>query len=250
LEEGAEKELSWWWPLATLGATTPIIIVVGVIGYHQVNSLALQAMSQVISQAKPLVVSKTDLTRVSRFLGYFSEDLGRRVRDAEWRGLGVVWYPEVGRIDLATAKDWVSHARESAAKVGEAVELMTKMGVEEITITPALRVTPVLKLAVPHLKTSSSQVTSLEQPVFRYTNLLKIVRYLEYFGDNLARWVREAYGARRRFLRHPVIGRIDVETAERMVSEVRESANKMAELAKLMFNMGVEEITLTVTGTS
>jgi len=209
------------------GASAPVIVVAGVIGFHQ-----LSPASHETSQA-PLVFSRTDLRRIAQCLKYFSDALERRIHDAEWHGLTTIRVPEVDKMDLETAEDWVHHARSSASKMRRAVRLMTDRGIEEITITPPLKATPTL-------------------PTFSRTNLVRIRRYLQYFGDSLMRRIREEA----RFVReeplktifHPVLGWIGLEKAERLASAAREYSEKIDKLVEMMINKGVEEISLPMEG--
>jgi hypothetical protein len=205
-----------------IGASAPVIAVAGVIGFHQLTSPS----SKATFQTQPLVISKTDLRRIARSLKYFSEDLERKIRDAEWHDLKFILHPDAGRVAAETAKDWVLHAKRSAGKLREAVRVMSRRGVEEITIKPPLK-----------------PGHSPAQPIFSYTNLVKIRRYLQYFSDNLMTWIKKTEWARRwRTVFHPVIGPLDLAKAERMVSDVNSLAEKIDKLVEMMLQEGVEEL--------
>ena len=83
---------------------------------------------------RSLVVSKADLAKISRDLQYFSDDLTRLVREAERRGVKVVWHRVIGRMGLDDAMKMAFEARESSEKVGKLVDRMVEAGVEKITL--------------------------------------------------------------------------------------------------------------------
>jgi hypothetical protein len=212
-----------------LGASAPVIAVAGVIGFHQLTSPGSQ-----ISQAQPLVISKSDLRRIVQLLKYFTDDLERRAHDAEWHGLTAIRVPDIDEMSLETANEWVYHAKSSASKMRRAITIMTIRGVEEITVKPPLKATPIL-------------------PTFTYVDLIRIRRYLQYFGDSLMKRILEEVGLVREPLKtifHPVLGWIEVEKAERLASSAREYAEKIDKLVEMMRQEGVEKITLPMESSS
>jgi hypothetical protein len=223
-------ELSWWWPLMALGASAPVIAVAGVIGFRQLTSPGSQ-----ISQAQPLVISKSDLRRIVELLKYFTDDLERRAHDAEWHGLTAIRVPDIDEMSLETANEWVYHAKSSASKMRRAITIMSIRGVEEITVKPPLKATPTL-------------------PTFTYVDLIRIRRYLQYFGDSLMKRILEEVGFVRgeplKTIFHPVLGWIEVEKAERLASSAMEYAEKIDKLIEMMRQEGVEKITLPMESSS
>jgi len=115
---GLDSELLSWWPIF-LGAV-PLIAVASIIAYHQLNNA--------------LVISRDDLARISRNLEYFSDDLARRITEAERRRTRTIRHPVIGLIDVDTGRSMVSKTRESAEKLDRLAEIMIEAGIEEIKL--------------------------------------------------------------------------------------------------------------------
>ncbi|MFQ6076625.1 MAG: hypothetical protein ACE5Z5_10905 [Candidatus Bathyarchaeia archaeon] len=81
-----------------------------------------------------LVISRRDLIGISRNLQYFSDDLTRRIREAEWRGRRRFLHPVIGYVTVADAVGMASRARESSEKMRELIDMMTEAGVEELKL--------------------------------------------------------------------------------------------------------------------